>query len=57
MDTSSVACFRYTLPIFFIYLINEYLSNPEDRAEVLTVDAEDIGVDKAMAEGTREITR
>ena len=30
MEISSMACFRYGLPIFFIYLTNESLSNPED---------------------------
>ena len=30
MEISSMACFRYALPIFFIYLTNESLSNPED---------------------------
>ena len=35
MDTSSLACFRYALPIFFIYLISAYLS-------VLMVEGEDI---------------
>ena len=35
MDTSSLACFRYVLPIFFIYLISAYLS-------VLMVEGEDI---------------
>jgi len=28
-ETSSIACFRYALPMFFIYLINEVLSNDD----------------------------
>ena len=40
METSSLACFRYALPIFFIYLVNAYLS-------VLMVEGEDIRLDKA----------
>jgi hypothetical protein len=38
MDASSLACFRYALPIFFIYLINAYLS----------VKGEGIRLDKAI---------
>jgi hypothetical protein len=39
MDTSSLACFRYALPIFFIYLINAYLS-------IVVVEEGDIRLDK-----------
>ena len=38
-ETSSIACFRYALPIFFIYLTNESLSILEDFSSHLVVKA------------------
>src|SRR6266478_6579547 len=47
MVTSSLACFRYALPIFFKYFNNAYLS----------VVGEDIGLESNKALGTGVITQ
>jgi hypothetical protein len=52
-ETSSIACFRYTLPIFFIYLTNESLS----KGRAATAPGRERDLDMDQAKGSKGTPR